>query len=351
MTKHARGTRAGVVALAALVSMVLAGCGGGSSTATGARAAAGQVNESWDATIAGAEKEGAVTIYSSQGTDQLNDVKKRFEAKYPGITVTVVRGIEGDLQPKVDAEKATGKAVADVFVSASEPYLTAKQTAGYFTPLRMPALDEPDYNKAANVTGDTFVVDGAVLTYGWNTKLHPAGLKGYEDILDPSLKGKVGVVKPSAVPFVDFYLYLEKNYGADYVKKLAAQNPQIYPSSLPMAQALTSGEIAAATFVQPLVDEKAAGAPVDWGLANPAWGSLFMGVVLSAAPHPQAGQLLANFLITPEGQAAIARKAAAVLPGVEGAVGTTSTIAKQDLTALTPQRVTEFQQTWNSQFS
>jgi iron(III) transport system substrate-binding protein len=341
--------RATLVGLAAVLPIVLAACGGTSSTSSAPKA--DLAAQSWDAVTAGAKQEGAVTIYSSQGLDQLNDVKAKFEAKYPGITVTVVRAIEGDLQPKVEAEFSTGRAVADVMISASDPWLAAKDAAGFFSPLVMPALDQPAYDKATNLAGKNFVVDGAVLTFGWNTKLHPAPIKNYPDLLDPSLKGKIGVVKPSAVPFVDFYLYLEKNYGADFVTKLAAQNPQIYPSSLPMAQALTSGEISAATFVQPLVDEKAAGAPVDWGLADPAWGSFFKGVVLAKAPHPQAGQLLADFLITPEGQAAIARKAASVLPDVPGAVGTTKTIAKQDLTALTPEKVRAFQTNWDKQFT
>ncbi|MCW2621745.1 MAG: putative Fe3+ transporter, periplasmic component [Frankiales bacterium] len=350
MARNLFRRRAALIGLAAVLPFALAACGGGGSTSSSGPKV-DVAAQSWDAVTSGAKQEGAVTIYSSQGLDQLNDVKAKFQAKYPGITVTVVRAIEGDLQPKIEAEFSTGRAVADVMISASDPWLAAKDSAGFFSPLVMPALDQPAYDKATNLAGKNFVVDGAVLTFGWNTKLHPGAIKDYPDLLDPSLKGKIGVVKPSAVPFVDFYLYLEKNYGADFVSKLAAQKPQIYPSSLPMAQALTSGEISAATFVQPLVDEKAAGAPVDWGLADPAWGSFFKGVVLAKAPHPRAAQLLADFLITPEGQAAIARKAASVLPNVPGAVGTTKTIAKQDLTALTPEKVREYQTKWDKQFT
>lgn len=350
MARTPLSRRAALVGLAAVLPLALAACGGSdSSTSAGPRADVG--SQTWEQTTAGAKTEGAVTIYSSQGIEQLNDVKAKFEAKYPGITVTVVRAIEGDLQPKIEAEFSTGRAVADVMISASDPWLNEKGAAGYFSDLKMPALEQADYDKANNLAGQNFVVDAAVLTFGWNTKLYPAGIKDYPDVLDPALKGKVGVVKPSAVPFVDFYLYLEKNYGADFVTKLAAQNPQIYPSSLPMAQALTSGEISAATFVQPLVDEKASGAPVDWALAPSSWGSLFKGVVLSKAPHPQAAQLLADFLITPEGQAAISRKAASVLPDVTGAVGTTKTVAKQDLTALTPEKVRDYQSAWDKQFT
>ena len=95
-----------------------------------------------------------------------------------------------------------------------------------------------------------------------------------------------------------------------------------------MAEALSSGEISAATFVQPQVDEKEAGAPVEWGLANPAWGARFQGTLLKSGPHPNAAQVLADFMITKDGQAAIARKNAAVLPDVPGAVAEIANVRK-----------------------
>ena len=113
-------------------------------------------------------------------------------------------------------------------------------------------------------------------------------------------------------------MYLEENYGEDFVTQLAAQEPKIYPSSLPMAQALTSGEISAASFVQVQVDEKEAGAPVDSGLADEVWGARFNTSILNIAPHPNAAQVLSNFLVTQPGQEAIARKSASVLPDIPG---------------------------------
>jgi iron(III) transport system substrate-binding protein len=194
------------------------------------------------------------------------------------------------------------------------------------------------------------VVSAAILTFGWNTEQFPDGIDNYPDLLDPALKGKIGVPEPGAQSFVDFYLYLEENYGEDFVEDLAAQEPRIYPSSLPMAEALSSGELAAATFVQPLVDEKEAGAPVDSGLADEAWGARFFGLILETAPNPCAAQLLADFLITTEGQEAVARKAASVLPDIEGAVTTVDQVREQDLEVLTPEFVAEYQQKWNELF-
>ena len=308
----------------------------------------------WDAIVEKAKQEGSVTIYSSQGLDQLNDLAKRFEDEY-GIKVEVVRAIDSDQLAKVQAEHDTGTGIGDVIAQATAAWTVEKSAeGGWFTPFVGPAMDNPDYNKALNVSpnGDYFVSTSAVLTFGWNTELWPDGLKDYTDLLDPGLAdGKIGVIEPAAGSIVDFYLYLEDKYGEDFITKLAAQKPRIYPSSLPMAQALTAGEIAAGSFVQVLTDEKAVGAPVDSGLSDTVWGALFQTSVLATAPHPNAAQVLANFMITPEGQEAIARKAGAALPNIEGSVTSTDKVRRQDIEKLTPEFVAEYQAKWDSLFT
>jgi iron(III) transport system substrate-binding protein len=163
--------------------------------------------------------------------------------------------------------------------------------------------------------------------------------------------GKIAVIDIHTSPvLVDFYQFLEAQLGPDFLTKLAAQKPKVYPSGLPIAQALTSGEVAATVYAIPLVDEKAQGAPVDWGLPEKVWGARFSTVVLKGASHPNAAQLLADFMISPEGQAALARKSASVLPDTPGAVTTVAKVAPQDLTKLTPDVVTAYTAKWDGMF-
>jgi iron(III) transport system substrate-binding protein len=107
-------------------------------------------------------------------------------------------------------------------------------------------------------------------------------------------------------------------------------------------QNLTSGQISAGTAVQALVDEKANGAPVDFLVPSPAWGARFWASVTSVAPHPNAAMLLANFLLTQDGQEAISRKAGSALPNTKGAVTDVSKIRVPDPSKLTPDAVTAF---------
>ena len=314
-------------------------------------APAGVSDAEWDEIVTAAQEEGKVTIYSSQGLDQLNDLAGRFNDEY-GIELEVVRDIDSALIPKVEAEQTTGSGIADVIAQASAAWSEQRGAEGWFVAPVGPAFDDPAYDRAANVSDlGFFTSSAAVLTFGWNTDQYPAGLTDYSDLLDPELAGgRIGVIEPSAPSIVDFWLYLEENYGEDFVTQLAAQEPKIYPSSLPMAQALTSGEISAASFVQVQVDEKEQGAPVDSGLADQVWGARFNTAILNIAPHPNAAQVLSNFLVTQPGQEAIARKAASVLPDITGAVTTVDKVRVQDLDILTPEFVAEYQAKWNDLF-
>src|SRR5205823_13159403 len=123
------------------------------------------------------------------------------KAKY-GITLEVVRGIDSDLVPKVEAEAKTGNRAADVFAFANEQWGVDNAAKGLFVPPTGPAFDDPAYDKASLVSnnGAMFVTTAAVFAYGWNTERLSKGLAGYADLLDPSLSGgKVGVDRKSVV--------------------------------------------------------------------------------------------------------------------------------------------------------
>ena len=71
-----------------------------------------------DELVAAAQEEGSVTIYSSQGLDQLNALGAAFEEEY-GIHVEVVRGTDGDIIPRVETELATNTSGGDLVVTAA----------------------------------------------------------------------------------------------------------------------------------------------------------------------------------------------------------------------------------------
>jgi iron(III) transport system substrate-binding protein len=336
------------VAVGACVAVALAACGSGGGGAAPTQAATGD----WNSVLAAADQEGGVMLYSSQNPTRLEALKAAFNKAYPKISMQFVRGTDGDLNPKIEVEKRTGKGTADVHMVTDAAYIqNAAKSGQYSVDVRGPAFDAAAYDRAKNVINNKFFrTSAAVFAMGWNTKAVPEGFKDPKEMLNEKYAGKIGIVNPQGIAsYVDFYRFYEKNFGPTFLEQLATFKPRIYPSALGVAQALTSGEIIAAPGVQPLVAEVASGAPVNWALPKPAWGTPWYAQVLIAAPHPNAAQVLANFMVSPEGQAALNTGYASVVK-VEGSVADASEIPLPDPAELTPDKVKAYQAYWESLF-
>lgn len=305
--------------------------------------------EAWAKVIDAAKKEGAVTIYSSQAPVLLNDMAERFKKEY-GIQVAVVRAIDAETNPRIEAEFSTNTGIGDVYVTSDELLCQQRHAKGWYVPLQGPDFDNPVYNRKARSPSNTYFESNAfVVAFGWNKELWPQGVADYRAMLNPALTGKIGMPNPSNGALVDFYMFLEDNNGSDFLQRLAALKPRIYPGALPIGQAVVSGEISVAGYCQPLIDEVAKGAPVDWRIAQKAWGARFWGQVPRIAPHPNAAQLLANFMITQAGQEALARNTASSLPNI--GLANTDRVHRPDPSKLTPEAIRAYQERWRKMFT
>jgi len=314
-----------------------------------ARAQTAVSKEAWDKVVEAAKKEGAVTIYSSQAPALLNELAARFKREY-GITVTVVRAIDAEMNPRIEAEFSTNRGIGDLYVTSDELLCQQRHAKGWFVPLQGPAFDNPVYNRKVRTPVNTYFESNAfVVAFGWNKDLWPQGVADYRAMLNPALAGKIGMPNPSNGALVDFYMFLEATNGADFLPRLAALKPRIYPGALPIGQAVVSGEITVAGYCQPLIDEVAKGAPVGWRIAERAWGARFWGQVPRIAPRPNAAQLLANFMVTQAGQEAVARNTASSLPNI--GLATTDRVHRPDPSKLTPDVIRAYQENWRKMFT
>jgi len=340
-----------VVALLAAFGSSASARHSGAAQANNASVTKPATKAQWQKIIAKAKAEGSVTLYTSHNPTNLADVAAKFKDKY-GITVQVNRQIDSVLATQVTAEEGGAKAVADIWMQASLPYTLGAVKNGWI----VDAVGPDFFNKRFDRTkyakpGKAWAVAAAVLSLGWNTQRVSGGIKDYPDLLKSEFaNGKIGVPQPSVPAYVDFYLWLEQTYGASYVAKLGAQKPKVYLSSLPTSQALNSGELAAAVAVPgTTLDDKAKGAPVDFTTPKTgAWNAPWWGMILKQAPHPNAAQLLANYLVTPAGQQALNHRYGAVLKGIPDTYYVP--LRRQKLAELTPAKVAAYQAKWNSMF-
>lgn len=362
--------RLGATALVLSMAMIAAACGDDDDSATTdttaptateapseGDGAASEGSTSLEDLVAAAEEEGSVTIYSSTGLDQLNDVAEAFEEKYPGIDVEVVRGNDADNIPRVETEMATGTSGADLLITSNEIWVREHAEAGDFQdPSASPQIaGEGDYDAELYVhEGNYFEIGAAILTFAWNTDDVPDGVTDYADLLDPKFGGgRLAVIDPAVSPsVVDFYLWLEEEFGETYVEDLAKQKPRIYPSALPIGEALTSGEVSASVYAAPVQLRPAQenGAPVDFGLSESgAWGARFYGMIPKSSDSPNAAALLADFILTAEGQDLIQPSAGTVIDTPNSLI-TNDKVRKQDLEAIAPEPAAAFVDEWNGLF-
>ncbi|GAA1724192.1 ABC transporter substrate-binding protein [Aeromicrobium alkaliterrae] len=340
-----RRTAIGAAALALLLAA--AGCGSGSTSGSA------PVDGTWDEVLAAANEEGEVLLYSTQHPENLAALKTAFEAEYPEITMEFVRGTDVEMTPRVETEQQTGRGEGDVHMLSDPRWALDAAASGTFsTEVVGPAFDQPAYDRASSVVEDRmFLTSGAVGVLAWNEDQVPEGLETPEDLLDERFRGKIGITDPAGFfAVVDQYLFLDENWagGDEFLDELAELEPRVYPGSLAIAQALASGEISVTPMTHPLVREQATGAPVGWALPEQAWGTPWYSHVLQTAPHPNAAQVLANFMVTPAGQEALSTGYASVLPDTESAVYQAQDIATPNVEGLTPERIAEFQARWES---
>lgn len=333
-----------------LSALVLVGCGESEPAA--------ELADDWDGIVEAAAEEGEVTIYSTHSPDNLESLKKAFEEKYPDITLTYVRGTDADILPKVEVENETGRGTVDVHMTTDAGWIDRSLDSDYSVEVVGPSLENEDYDPENSIIEDKwFLTSATIFVLGWNTDNLPEGLETPEDVLDPALEGKVGISNPAGIPtYADMYQTIDTTYGENYLERLAEVEPRIYDSAVAIGQAIASGEIwASPVAATTLLAEKESGAPVDIAVPPNPWGVPWYSHVLASSPHPNAAQVLADFLVTEEGQAAISADYVAALPDVEGTGVPGADVLAQDVEladpdTLTQESVNEFQTEWEALF-
>jgi iron(III) transport system substrate-binding protein len=260
------------------------------------------------ALIDAAKKEGHVTWYTTFIVDQVTrPVVDAFQKKY-GINVDYVRANSDDIVLRLDNEAKAGHVQADLFdgTSGVEPLkkigLLDKYLPDSAKDLPKQYIDPAGYWVAASLYIEAF---------GFNKDLVPAGSqpKSLEDLLDPKWKGKLAISNSSSSPGIGGFIGLVltsmgEEKGMDYLRRLAKQNMAILPASArQILDQVIAGEYPVGVEIlnHHVAYSAARGAPIGWQPMNPSLASLLV-LGLLKGPHPNAGKLLIDFVMSDEGQ-------------------------------------------------
>jgi iron(III) transport system substrate-binding protein len=306
--------------------------------------------KAWRALIGKAQQEGSVTLYSVQAPANLAALAKAFEAKFK-IKVTVNRNVDNVIVAQLNAERSTGKYEADLWVPSLKRYVLGATRNGWIADAVGPNFFKKRYNRKEHIVGKGWHTGSAILGIAWNTKAAPNGVTDHKGFLAPNFSGRIGVPDPRvSTSFMDWYLWANAKYGKSFESQLAAQKPKIYTSSLPMTQAVASGEIiGAVTAAGTALQLKDAGAPIEYKVLPDNWNAPYIGVVMKTAPHPNAAQLLANYMLSPEGQALANLGFGALYPNIPGTFY--AKVRNINVNDFSPAKVKAFNDEWVNLFT
>lgn len=262
-----------------------------------------------------AKKEGQVVWYTTLIVKQaVRPIVAAFQKKYPGVKVRYSRANSSGTAIKILSEGKAGRIQGDVFdgTTVAEPLKDAKLVEKW--------MPEAAKNYPANYRdpdGYWVATHLYFLTPGINTSLvKPADApKTFEDLLDPKWKGKMGWAGTSstsgAAGFIgNVLISMGEKRGMEYLRKFAKQKIiSIGASARKVLDQSVAGEfpIALQIFNHHTVISARKGAPVTWIKMEPVTNVVSAIGLIKGAPHPNAGKLLIEYILSEEGQKVLKR--------------------------------------------
>jgi iron(III) transport system substrate-binding protein len=250
--------------------------------------------------IAGAKREGTVSIYTSLTVDDMKVFGGAFEKKY-GIKLQLWRSSSEDILQRAVVEARGGRFDVDA-IETSAAEMESLHREKLLQEVKSPYL--ADLNPAALLPHREWVGDRLnLITSAYNTDLiKPAVLpKTYEDLIDPRWKGKLGIEADDSIWFGALVSALGEERGLKLFRDLARANGlSLRKGHTLLANLVVSGEVPfTLTAYQYKVEQlKKSGAPIEWYVIPPGI-SRFLGTgVLRRAPHPHAAVLFLDFMLS-----------------------------------------------------
>jgi iron(III) transport system substrate-binding protein len=253
--------------------------------------------------LAGAKKEGQVSIYTSLNTRDSGPITEAFEKKY-GIKTLLWRASSEKVLQRAVTEARSRRFTFDV-LETNGPEMEAlyreKLLAEFFSP-HFSELPPAAFPKHRHYVADRF----NFFVMGYNTNLvKPDEVPNtYLDLAHPRFAGRVGLESGDTDWFAAVVKAMGDEKGMAFFRQLAQNKPQMRTGHTLLAELLSSGEVPiVATIYNHNVEKMAKrGAPVKWKPLAPTFGRPNAVGVVPQAPHPHAALLFADFMLSREGQ-------------------------------------------------
>ncbi len=277
----------------------------------------------WDSALAGAKREGTLSVYGTMAREGLGVITSKLWDKF-GINLEILAGRESELVQKITVERRAGIHNVDMTLFPPMSYINYLKPAGTLTPLA-PYLILPDVKDDKNWLNGKFPMfdkDGTVVALSAlymsyvaiNTEVVKEGeIRSYRDLLNPRWKGKMVMLDPtftgSSETMVNYFIprVMGVEAGEKYLRELVKQDITYTRDARLLVESVAKkkypiGIAAASSLVGDFV---VAGASISFvrfeegGALLPASTCLTM---IDNAPHPNAATVFLNWVLTEEGQ-------------------------------------------------
>ncbi len=296
--------------VAALAIIALAWCSpAAAQTADGAALAAYQGADREQRLIAGAKKEGELTLYSSMQLASIAPLQQAFEGKY-GLKLRIWRSAGKDILNRVLAEAKVNRAELDVLETDGFA-LEALHREGVLETVKSPYVADL-IPAAVRPHGQWVGTRVNISASVYNTqRVKQADLpKSYPDLLDARFKGMLGVEMDDYDWFGMVVGLLGEERGLKLFRDIVATNGlSVRKGHTLLTNLAAAGEVPIGldVFMQNVDVAKKRGAPVDWFLISPAVARFNAVAVAKRAPHPHAALLFYDFMLS-DGQTVMLKR-------------------------------------------
>jgi len=258
--------------------------------------------------IAGAKKEGSLSIYTSLQTVDIGKLGAAFEKKY-GVKVIPWRAGSENIVSRAVQEARANRYTVDV-IETNGPELESMHRENILQAVKSPYLADL-IAPAMLPHGEWMGTRLNVFVQAYNTtKVKKEELpKTWEDLANPRWKGRIGIEQEDsdwlAGIFGDIGDARARKVFQDIVK---TNGMSVRKGHTLLSQLVVSGEVPLALTVYNYKAEqlKKLKAPIDWFVIGNAIARPNGIAVARKAPHPHAAVLFYDFELSPEGQQIIA---------------------------------------------
>ncbi len=282
----------------------------------------------WGKYLQEGKKEGLVVVYTSQGPEMREELRKVFTEKY-GIKLEFVAGSTSEIVNKIRTERLYRLYLVDALIVGYTTLINELKPHGDIIEPVEPLLFLPEVintkvwrdEQMPFIDRDKMAIGMAAQFVRYVTRnsdiIKEGEINSFYDFLKPQYKGKIIMRDPTTSGTGQGWVALTvKLWGLekarDYLKQFAQQEPWLTRDTRFQIEAVARGKypLGVATSGDITAEFIKLGAPVavvrteHGGLMSPSGGSLG---IPTKRPHPNAAVVFINWLLTKEGQTALVR--------------------------------------------